>query len=414
MLKLNKALLGGGLILLIAFNVYNAINFIFQFFMARMLSISEYGILAALFSISYVFGVFSESIQTVLMKYSASEENGGRLKNLLKKSLRNSLSISFILFILYLVFGALLSKLMNVPYYLIAMTGVLIFFSFLLPVTRGIMLGKGMFRPLSINLLAESLLKLIVGIILVYVGFSIFGAVSATILGVGIAFMLSLTGLKKIFAAKEEKAKTDKIYKYAIPVFFITLVVTLFFSLDTIIAKIIFDEEIAGHYALASILSKTIFWGTLPISKALFPMSAGNAKDDKSKSRNLLFNAIFLLASIILIVLVVFYFFPEKIIGLFSGKTSAEASSILFYLGISMGCLSFANLALLYNLSKGKTRGFVYSLFFVLIEVILLFYFSSSIIHYSLALIAASIIFLIGSLFILGRQNEDFNSNSSL
>ena len=58
-MRVNRGVVKGSLILLIAFNVFNGLNFVFHFFMARMLSVSDYGILATLFTITYVLAVFS-------------------------------------------------------------------------------------------------------------------------------------------------------------------------------------------------------------------------------------------------------------------------------------------------------------------------------------------------------------------
>jgi len=67
---LNKALIGGSLVLLITFNIFNLLNFIFHFAMVRMLTVVEYGVLASLFMIIYMMTVFSESIQLVITKYT--------------------------------------------------------------------------------------------------------------------------------------------------------------------------------------------------------------------------------------------------------------------------------------------------------------------------------------------------------
>ncbi len=66
--KFSKSLMGGSIILLISINIFNALNFLFHFFMARMLTISDYGILAALMSIVYVLTIPSEAIQTIISK----------------------------------------------------------------------------------------------------------------------------------------------------------------------------------------------------------------------------------------------------------------------------------------------------------------------------------------------------------
>ena len=101
---INKGVVKGSIILLISFNIYNALNFFFHFAMVRMMSVVEYGILASLFSIIYILAVFTESIQTVITKYTAKETNKGKLKNILKKSFRKAFFVNerFIKFSLFL------------------------------------------------------------------------------------------------------------------------------------------------------------------------------------------------------------------------------------------------------------------------------------------------------------------------
>ena len=400
MFKLDKNLIKGSLILLIAFNIYNALNFFFQFSMARMLSIVDYGILATLFSIIYVSGVFSESIQTVMMKYSASEKNPGIIKNLLKRSLKKGVSIYLILLAIYLIIAIFLSPLLKINYLLLALTGIVLYSAFLIPINRGVMLGKKMFKSLSGNLILESSSKLILAILFVLLGFQVYGALFATIIAVSLAFLFSFPSLKKILKSKESFADVREIYSYSLPVFLITISIILFFSIDIIIAKIVFDETTAGAYAIASILAKTIFWGTQPISKAMFPLSVENG-DNKSQKRNILLNACAFLFVCIFAALVLFYLFPDLLIKIFSGKEIADSSSILVYVGISMALLAFTNLSLLYKVSCGKTKGAALFLVFVLLEVLLLLYFSANIVQFSLALIASSVTFLIGSLLLL-------------
>ena len=83
--KLNRGLIKGGITLLIAFGFYNLFNFLYQFSMARMLTVSDYGILAAIFSLIYILSAFTESIQIIITKYS-SGEGEKHLKKVAKKS----------------------------------------------------------------------------------------------------------------------------------------------------------------------------------------------------------------------------------------------------------------------------------------------------------------------------------------
>jgi len=400
MVKINKALLSGSIALLIGINLFNILNFLFQFAMARMLSPADYGILATLFSIIYITGVFSEPVQTIIAKYSSKESQHGKLKNLALRSLRKGLKISSIIFVGYIFIAIPLSLALKIPYLLVILAGLTIFSAFLPPVTRGIMQGRKFFKTLGTNLFLEGIIKLVLAIILVLVGWKVYGAMAAAIVGSLIALIFSIIALKEILKSRETKTNFKGIYSYSWPVFIVLFSILAFFSLDILIARIVFDATSAGYYAIASVLAKIIFFGTQPISKALFPISA---EQKTKKSHHLLVNAIIILFICVLIALLIFYFFSGILIKIFAGRIILESQNILFYLALAMGILSFTNLVLLYKLSLGKIRNYLIFLIFPIIEVALLFLFSHNLIEYSIALITASAIFLWGSILLFDR-----------
>ncbi len=400
--SLTKQFLGGSLILLVTFNLFNLINFFFQFSMARMLSVEHYGILATLFSMLYVIGVFSESVQTITTKYSAEENDKGKLKNLFKRTFKKATSISLAIFIAYLILIYPLAPFLKIPYSLLAMNGMLIISSFLLPTSRGILQGKKRFTPLGTNLIFEGIIKLVLAIILVFFGWSVYGALGATIVSVFAALALSFIPIRDILRSKEKHIQIDDIYSYSKPVFIVMFIILLFYNLDMFMAKLFFSPEVAGNYAIASILAKMVFIGTQPISKALFPMTA--EKKSNKDSEKLLKQALKFLSLCLLVALTIFYFFPSLIITVFSGKTLPSASGILFILALAMSVISLANLFLLYNLSKGRTEKVHYLFVFIILEAILLFKFSSTLLEFSLALLASATIFLWGVIHFFSSQ----------
>jgi len=399
-MKFHKDLLKGSLILLISFNLFNLINFLFHFSMARMLSISDYGILATLFTIVYILAVFSESIQLVITKYTAEEEEKGKLKNILKKSFKKAFLFSLILFFIYIVLSIFISKLLKIEYFLMLLNGLIIFGVFLAPVTRGVLQGKKRFTALGINMIAESLIKISLAIFFVYIGWRVYGAILGTVIGMSLAILLSFFSLTDITRAKEKNSNTLGIYKYGSPTLVIMLIILVFYNIDIIIAKILFSAEIAGVYAIAAILAKTIFMGTQPISKAMFPLTSKKNKDEK-KLENILLNALCMLSVIILIALAAFYFLPGLIVRVFTGRYIPEAARILFFLGIAISLNSFASLILLYRLSLRKIKNYIYLFVFLAIEILLLSYFSNNLLQFSLAFITASAIFLWGAISLL-------------
>jgi O-antigen/teichoic acid export membrane protein len=403
-MKLDRKLMRGSIILLVSFGIFNFLNFMFHFSMARLLTVAEFGVLSTLFSIIYILSGLSESIQVTITKYAANQEDDGKLKNMLKRALRKSFFVSGIIFGVYLVGAILIAYLTDISYFLVSLTGIIVFCTFLSPITRGVLQGKQKFKSLGFNVIVESSFKLGLAIVFVFIGWKVYGAILGVLLGAGISFAFSFFGLKDIMDSKEKRIESKELYAYGLPSFFIVLSVLIFFSIDVFIARIVFAPETAGTYALASVLAKTIFFGTSPISKAMFPISAEKNISEK-KSEGILLSSLGLVFLMAVVALAMFYFFPEMLIKIFSGKVVYESTKILFYLGIGTTILSFANLILLYKLSIGRIRGYKYLVLFVMFEIFLLSYFSKSLFQFSIAYITASAAFLCGAIMLLGKDS---------
>ena len=120
---LQNGIVRGSLILLVTINIYFALNYFFHFAMARMLPVAEYGILVTLYAILYILGVFTESIQLVVSRYSTKEKDLGKIKNLVKKSIKKSVTFALYLFLIYLIIAIFLSNLLNIEYALLGYLG---------------------------------------------------------------------------------------------------------------------------------------------------------------------------------------------------------------------------------------------------------------------------------------------------
>tara|TARA_Y100000310_G_scaffold345526_1_gene465996 strand:+ start:1366 stop:2574 length:1209 start_codon:yes stop_codon:yes gene_type:complete len=400
--NLTKAIFGGSLILLITMNFFNILNFIFNISMAHLLSLEEYGTLTALISIIVIFAVFSETIQTIVSKYSTNEKNSGRIKGMFKKTIWQASIISLVFFVGFLILSILFSKLLKINYSLFIIISIMVFTSFLLPISRGLMQGKKRFFSLGSNMIIEGSIKLFVAIILVLIGWKIQGALLGIVLGSLGAFFISFFQIKDILHHKEEKVRTPNIRAYSKPVFVFMTSIVLFLSLDIILAKIFFEAETVGVYAVASTMAKIIFIGTQPIGKAMFPFTSerkGKKYSEKSFVDSLLF--VGLVSGIFLLFV---FFLPNFLISLYSGKNIPEAANILFYLSLSMTFLSFTNIFLLYNLSIEKTRNFGILFLFVALEIILLSIFNENLLEFSLALVASSATFMWGSIILANKK----------
>ncbi len=395
-MKLHKELIKGSAVLLIGFGIFNFIHFLFQLLLARLLSVEEYGLLASVFVIVYISSVFSESIQNFMVKYAAGEQDGGKIKNLIKRITKKITKICFIIIGIYLIAIIALSKLLDIDYGLLALAGFLLVLALFLPVTRGVMQGKKRFHSLSVNMIIEALVKLGIGVGLVYLGFGVIGALVGVIFAGIIGFILSIYQLKDIVRSEEKSIDIRNSYSYAWPTFCLTAVIVLFYSLDVWVARIFFSHNISGSYAIASLLGKILFWGTLPISKAMLPMTSDLAQD---RPKNVFRTSLLLVTLAVFAASALFYLFPGEIINIFSGgKEVSEAVKILFYEGLSFGIIALSNLFLLYNLSINKTKKYWIMIVPLILELVILSFFTDTLTQFSIAFLFSSVLFFIFSI----------------
>ena len=390
----NDPLVRGSVVLMIAFGAFNVLNFVFHIAMARSLTTVDYGILATLFSIMYTMSFFAESIQTIIAKYSSAQNSDGKIAALLRKSLYRARYPSVIAFLAYLAISLVLASILEIPLGLLALNGLMIFGAFYLPITRGILQGRRKFRALGGSMIIEASIKIILAIVLVWAGWHVYGALIGTILGALGAYLVSIFTLRSLSRTPEEPTEISHIYAYSKSTFIIIMGLMLFYGLDIILARALFDSTQAGVYSIASILAKTIFLGTQPISKAMFPLTAESSSRINNKKR-LLIKAVSLFAPIMVVALLIFYFFPQFVLYVFSGRDIPDAAKILFLLGLGASLISLSNLLLLYRISQNTVRGSILIFIPVALQLIALPLFSDSIISFSIAFVMTCVVLFV-------------------
>jgi O-antigen/teichoic acid export membrane protein len=352
-----SGLLGGSAVLLITLNLASALHFAFHIAMARLLGPAGYGAIAALLAILYVLNVFAESVQTVIARYAAHEPDAARLHDLLRRGLRKGGAATLGLAVLYLAAAVPLGRWLRIPFPLMALFGLSLVGVGLLPVHRGALQGWKRFGGLAMNMIWEVLAKLGIGIGLVWAGaagFREYGAVAGIALSLCAAFALSYLPLRDIYRTPPAPAETPDIYRYSLPVFTVTATVMGFYSLDVLLARAFFPDAVAGGYAVASFLGKSILLGTAAVTKAAFPHSAEAARS--GTSRHVLIRTLGMLALCVAPVIALFTLVPDLLMRAVGGRGYQGAAELVLPLGIAMSLMAFSNALLLYRLSTGRLR----------------------------------------------------------
>ena len=408
---IKSELIRGSFVLLIFFNSFNFLNYLFQFLMARMLEVSDYGVLAALMGIIYIFTIPNEAIQLIASRYATEfcEENKIRkIKTLIKYLSKSFFKVALILFLIFIPLSFLTSYFLRIKLSLILLTNCLIFFVFVLPINRGILQGLKSFKKLGILMVIESLIKIIFAVFLVYLGLRVYGAIFGILAGAFFSLCLSFVFLKEIFKTKEKEGeKVGPIKSYSLNTFLLIAMVWIVLSLDVIIVKHFFSDEIAGIYAVASLLGKAIFFATNPIAKAMFPI----VSEKKANKKDALLKAVFLIFLISIPAILLFVFTPKLIILILFGKKYFSGYNLLIFTGISYTFLSISNLLLYFLLSLKRKLKLIF--IFPIIEVFLLILFSSTIFNYVFGLLISQAIFLVYLCFAFKNEKDKYNYSST-
>src|SRR3989344_7381400 len=199
--------------------------------------------------------------------------------------------------IIFLLISPLIAKFLKIddvkPVMLLAP---FFFFALLLHVTRGGLQGLQDFKKLGINIVSEGIIKLIVGIILLYLGFRVNGAIFAFVIGYTIPFFIFLYFMRNYFKEKKEQFHTKAIYSYSFPVLLILISLTAFYTLDVLLVKHFFNDIDAGYYAALALLGKVILFGSISVPMVMFP-KASESYVKKEGNKDLLYkSSIFVLA----------------------------------------------------------------------------------------------------------------------
>ena len=395
----------GTFILFMTMNASNVLNFLFHFFMGRALEPEGYGVLAVLMSFIYIYSVPNEAIQNLISRYTSKlnlRKNYGKIKFLMLKALRRSFYVSAIIFGVATVLTLFLSRILGINFWLIFLINITIFFAFSIPIVRGVLQGTKKFSRLGNSMVIESGLKLFFSISLVIFGLKVFGAVMGILISLFAALIFSLYFNKEVLREEKENATFKEIYVTSIPYFTIMLAIFLFFSLDIIFAKVYFSSEMAGKYAVLSMLGKAIFLATFAVSKAMFPL-ASEQKDKKEDSSKLFKKSLLIIVSLCAAIIILYAFIPKIVISILYGKEYIEMYPYLVYSGLAFSFLSLSNLILVYGLSINKLRKIHYLFLFLILEVVLFSLFHNTILEYIFSFMVSNIIMFIGSLFFLKK-----------
>ena len=390
--------LGGSFITVLGSLLAGFLGYLYHLLMGRLLGPSEYGVLASLLSLLYVFSVPTATFSLVATKFAADFKKS---RQFLEKTEKKSFLFSLLFFLFFGALTPLIASFLHLQALLpILLIGLCLALGFLVTFKGAILQGRLNFVPLAVGGTANAAIKLLLGIIFVYFGLGINGAILPMVIGAIFSyFYFQHFLISKEVMVKEEtsspKLTNKEIWGYTKPIFLFTLAFALLYSIDIIFARHFLAPQEAGWYGALSTLGKIIYFLVSPLSLVLFPMASRKKSQEEKSDR--LFRFSFSLAILIAIFLTAAYFlFPNLILRVFYGEQFLPAAAYLGLFGVFLSFYSLAYFLGNFMLSQEKTKPVAFLPFLaLLLQVVLILFFHESI----LAILGASI-FACGLLFL--------------
>ncbi len=391
--------LAGGALLLISTTVVNAGNYAYNLIMGRWLGPAAFADASLIVTLFLVITFVTVALQTTTAKFAAVYSASARpaANEALRRWLGRGAWLGGLGLLLIFGLGAPLWQrffhtssiwpfvifALGVPFYII------------LGVERGMLQGATRFSVLALSFQAEMWARLVIGIALVALGWSVFGAVAGLSLSLVVAWLVShRANGNQMHAEPLSASERRAIIGFTGPVLAALAGQILINNSDVLIVKHFFSAAEAGLYAALALIGRIVFFATWSVVTVLFPIVA-RRHHQGDPHRHLLYTglAIVLLVSAPIVLLTIAV--PELIVGLIFGEAYLPMASLLGGYALATTFYALANVVISYRLSLDDSSGSLLALAAGLTQVGLLW-----LLHADLAQVVQLQVYVMGGLFV--------------
>lgn len=326
----------------------NVFNLLYQLFVAHRLSPADFAAFNSLLSIFVLISSPLLTVQTGVAKY-VSEYNACheaiKIKVLLSGLFKNALSASLLVFFLFFFISPFIVEKLKIDSFVCGyILTILLALSWLAPVLNGGVQGLELFGWLSSISIVNGVLKLLLTVAFISLGFSIAGALGALLVSHLIMTTLIFVPLKKMitFSRLDVKINFREIFIYLFPVAISTFCFAYLVNMDMIMVKYFFSQETSGIYSLSQMLGKIFLFLPGAISMVMFPRASGLSFTN-SETLSVLKKSLFYALCLCVTAILVYNFFPSFILKILTGKALPESIALgrMFSLSMTFFALLF-------------------------------------------------------------------------
>jgi O-antigen/teichoic acid export membrane protein len=360
-MSVSKKLISNTTYLFLDWLLVSLIGFFYWFIAGKILPPEEYGIVSTVVNFAAFLSTLSLlGINTALWKlvseYEAKKEVG-KIKSLIRFSYQIILLTNFLILISFLFFNNFISSVLKIP----ATASILIPFA-MFSLTLASISGSIIYAFQNMKLYLSTdlwgvLLKDVLAIFLIFLGFKYFGP----IIGFIVCYSLIFVFRSFKICLKGRLSKIDKkeiLFEYALPAFVSSLAWSIFSSGQYALLSMIQDTRATGIYTVALIITIPIVALPNTLASALLPILSSlsaNLQTKKQQKRliELVARYSFFFSLPIALFLIIF---SKQVIIIFSSEKYLEASNLFPILAIASVIYGLGNVFLSNLYAIGKTK----------------------------------------------------------
>lgn len=378
-----KRLFTGTTFLVAALMAANVLNLVFNAFLGRSLTLSQFGLVTFINTIIYILNIILSAVSASIIHRVAfiNSQQGPKAATLEFKRLQKSIIIkALIATLVFILVSPLLSRIFHIQTVntLLYMSPAILAFT-LGVMNRAYLQSRLLFFFVGLTLLIDPLIKLVSAFLLVQFQHSdmVYLAIPFSGLGSAAVSILIVRAISKKFSyTQEELAKPVQLPKAFFSAALVTgLANNLFLTFDVLLVKHFFSAAEAGVYSLLSLIGKMIYFFGSILNSFMLPLVTADlgAKRNPNKtfSRILLFAVCIVAGSVTGMIV-----FGEALLPLAFGRKVAVIFPYITLYAVGIGAYTISSTILVYHLAR-KHYTFAAASFtvsFLLVAGIMLFH----------------------------------------
>ncbi|MFC1990727.1 oligosaccharide flippase family protein [Chloroflexota bacterium] len=392
-------------------------SYLYLLIMGRFLGPEAFGILGALFAIFYIAALVGQALrQAIATNIAAIRAKYGEpaaVSTFVKLGIKLSLLCLLPTLVFIIAAGPISS------FFHLTSTGPVIILAFslftalILDVVLGLQQGLQKFRRLGITGYTTTQgLKLVLGVVFVWTGWGLMGAVGALLASTAIATLVGLALAREQLARAHNQNQVHHHLK-VVPVLLPTLILAVFLampaSVDVMLVTHFFGGKEAGLYNAVATVGKVVIFLPMAVSFILLPKVTENHTLGQG-TRDILLRSLVLTLLLSGGVVMICWVFPDIIVLLFFGEAYIAAGALISLYATAMLLFSLNVVLMHYSLAIRNLRLMLLADMITLVEVVAIVLMHQSLTQIIWILLLGNLLILLVSLPVLilrrVRQHE--------